>query len=793
MAESDRTMLRRLGAGEAIEAVCSDSGMSRDAFEGWWREQLEARLPDLEGSRTVDGIGKIEILRDEIGAPHIYADGDDDLFFGYGFAMCQDRLWQLDYLRRKAMGRLSGGRGPSGLTLDTIARTVGINRIAAEEVVRLPHETARRLEAFSRGINAAMDQSRGRLPIEFDLLDYEPEPWSPVDSVAIWAEFRWYLTGRLPVIVLPELARRSLGDGPLYQAFLTGEADDETIVPPGHYDSGRSGVERVGAAVSDPDEGLGSNNWVIGGGLSETGLPLVASDPHIAFGSVSCWYQAHLSGAGFNVTGSGYVGVPGIMFGRNDRVAWGLTNNICAQRDLYQERENPDRPGHFFYDGEWEQAREVEETIIVKGGEAVTKTVRLTRNGPIVDEIIPEPARDTGPVSLRWMGHEPCDEITSMLATNRASSAAGFREALRTWIVPAFSFGFADTEGHIGYQAVGRIPIKDGWERGYRPGWDPAHVWRESVPFDAMPRMEDPEPSWIRSANNRTAPEDFPYPLSGVWSSGHRARRIRQMIEEKENLTCEDMAEMQIDSLSLRAAEGVPGLLRTLEGVKDERLKEAMRHLKEWDCRMEPESVGPTIFESFFRQWGLDVAAERFDGDAAPLLGTAIAGLALELLVRDKHSWFPDGSRDEAVLRAMNKTLVDLEARLGPEMSNWKWGAIHRMQLGHLLSGRGEIFQDMDRGGGPVRGSGTTVCNTGFDPNYLAVMGANYRINADLSDDPPGLWTVDAAGQSGHPGSPNYCDQLQAWTDGRHYYTPLDRERVEKQARTKLVLGPTLP
>ena len=260
------------------------------------------------------------------------------------------------------------------------------------------------------------------------------------------------------------------------------------------------------------------------------------------------------------------------------------------------------------------------------------------------------------------------------------------------------------------------------------------------------------------------------------------------MIEQKEQLTREDMAAMQVDSLSLRAVEGVPGLLRALEGVGDERVKEAMEHLRVWDCRMEPDSVGPTIFESFFRQWGLDVAAERFDGDTAPLLGTAIAGLGLELLDQDKRSWFPDGSRDEAVLRAITATLVDLEKRMGPEMSSWTWGVIHKIQLRHILSGRGEIFRTMDRGGGPVRGSGTTVCNTGFDPNYLAVMGANYRINADLSEDPPGLWTVDAAGQSGHPGSPNYCDQLQAWTDGRHYYTPLDRERVETQARTRLVL-----
>ena len=363
----DSTMLRRLGAGETVDAVCAGAGMSRAEFDEWWRGQLESRLPDVETARAFDGAGGVEILRDETGTPHVYADTAGALFFGYGFAMGQDRLWQLDYLRRKAVGRLAEVLGPDGLETDIIARTVGINRIAAEEIDRIPGETREMLKAFSNGINAAMEESRARLPIEFDLLDYEPEPWSPVDSIAVWAEFRWYLTGRLPVIALPEMARRALGDGPLYQAFLLGEAEDESIVPPGHYPPGRSGGERVGEVVSDPDEGLGSNNWVIGGALSDSGLPILASDPHIAFGSVSCWYPAHLSGAGFNAVGAGYAGVPGIIFGRNERTAWGLTNNICAQRDLYQEKEHPDRPGHFLYDGEWEAASEVVERIEREG------------------------------------------------------------------------------------------------------------------------------------------------------------------------------------------------------------------------------------------------------------------------------------------------------------------------------------------------------------------------------------------------------------------------------------------
>ena len=789
MTLDDSSILCRLGSGEAIDVVCSENGMTRPKFTQWWRKQLKSRLPDLQSTLKLDGVGKIEILRDDLGTPHIYADTDDDLFFGYGYVMGQDRLWQLDYLRLKALGRVSEVLGCEGLETDTTARTVGLNRIAAEELDRIPRETRCRLDAFSRGINASIEGSLGRLPIEFALLDHEPEYWSPIDSIAIWAEFRWYLTGRLPTIAFPEMARRVLGEGPMYQAFLLGEAEDESILSQCHYPARRSGDEKVGDVVSDPDEGIGSNNWVIGGKLSDSGLPVLASDPHIAFGSVSCWYQVHLIGAGFNVVGSGYTGVPGVIFGRNCQVAWGLTNNICAQRDLYQEKEHRDKSGYYLYDGQWEASKQITEEIKVKGGSTVTKIITLTRNGPLVDELLPEIARNSGPVSLRWMGHEPCDEITSMLAINKSSSAAELREALREWIVPTWSFGFADVEGHFGYQSVGRIPIKENWGRGYRPGWDPAHQWRETIPYEDMPQMVDPDQGWIRSANNRLAPEDFPYPLSGVWSSGHRARRIRQMIEEKDKITREDVAEMQIDSVSLRAVEGLPGLIRTLKSVDDDRIHSALKHLRTWDCRMEPDRVGAAIFESFFYHWGLKVAAERFEAKQAAVLGTAMAGLSLDLLRGDNHSWFVQGDRGKAIVAALKEALDDMESRLGNDMSNWTWGAVHTVRLDHHLAPRGEIFETLNRGGDPVRGNGVTVCNTGFDPTYLAGVGANYRINADLSDDPPGLWAVYTAGQSGHPGSPNYCDQLQTWLDGRHYYLPLDRVRVEKRFKTRLIIN----
>ncbi len=785
MKKSVDDRLKRLGEGQPIGSVCDAAGMSRQQFDNWWSSQIRFRAPVAEGRHQLGVKSPVEIERDSWGIPHISAGNDEDLFFGYGFAMAQDRLFQLDYLRRKGRGRLSEILGPDGLESDLLARTVGLAGIASEEQKRLPAEVAQRLQAFSAGINAVIECSRASLPIEFDLLDYEPEPWSSVDSLAIQVEFQWYLTGRFPVIVIPELAKRRLGDESLYRAFLRGEADEESILPPGAYPAQSGRNPAAGQAGSDPHEGEGSNNWVIAGSRTQSGQPLLASDPHIAFAAVSCWYEVHLRSPSLHLTGAGYVGVPAVMIGRNERVAWGITNNICSQRDLYQEKTDSRHPGCFLYDGDWEPARERIEEIKVKGKPSLTRKVRHSRNGPIVDSVLPPLARDTGPVSLRWLGAEGSGWLAALQRMNRAGSVDQFRQALKGWRMPTWSLVFADVEGDIGYQSTGQIPIRRVWERGYRPGWDPIHQWDGLIPFEGMPHLKNPERGWMATANNRPAADDYPYPLSGTWSSGYRARRVRQMIEEKEGLSREDLVRMQQDALSLRARECLPFLLKILED-RPRGGAEVVGVLRRWDGRMEIDSVGASIFETFFTHWSRTVAGERFPDDYVDLISGAIAGLASQLLREDQAGWFHRQSPRAAVLGAWETTLAELSRRLGPDVSSWVWGRVHKVRLRHVLSGRGDLGKLLDRGGQPVKGNGVTVCNTGYDPNWGAPIGANYRLIADLSDPACGLWTVDAQGQSGHPGSTHYCDQLTEWLGARYHYLPLRPRTSSAKARTML-------
>ena len=430
--------------------------------------------------------------------------------------------------------------------------------------------------------------ARTTLPIEFDLLDYRPERWTPIDCLVIENEFRWYLTGRFPVIAIPELVKRTLGDERLIREFFCGEATDETILPPDGYPARRSPVARPSRSVrrwAVATTATGSNNWVVGGERTATGKPLIASDPHIAIDAVSCWYQVHLDGGSFHVAGMAYVGMPAVIIGRNEQVAWGITNNICSLRDLYQETTDDDHPGCFLFDGRWEPWRERTETIVVRDAEPVTKTIRISRNGPIVDDVLPPPADQTGPVSLRWLGMHEGGWLTAMLGMNRAGSAADFRESLRPWHVPTFALVFADTQGHIGMQTSGRIPIRNVAACGYRPGDDPAHQWDGLIPFEDMPGVIDPQQGFAATANNPVATSDYPYPLSCTALSGYRARRVRQMIESHApaSITPENMRAMQFDVLNLRAVNCLPPLLAILDSSheNDERTRQAIDVLRE--------------------------------------------------------------------------------------------------------------------------------------------------------------------------------------------------------------------
>ena len=779
------SLLTLLGRGVPTPEACHKAGMEMAEFDAWWQAQLEARLPVQHGTLDAPVRERVEIHRDRRGIPHIAAASEWDLHFGYGYAMAQDRLWQMDFYRRQAHGRLSeilgadarpwstGGDTPARVR-DITARTLGFARIAQAHMDVMEGSVLQCLKAFAAGVNACIEATGNRLPIEFALLDYAPENWQPLDTLAIWVEFQYYLTVRLSVITMPELADQTLDSDPLVQAFLLGEADEESILPAGAQPL--MAPVPVGRAVGDPEDSVGSNNWTLAGSRTASGHPLLASDPHIAFNAISCWYEVHLEcGEALNAAGAGYIGVPSILFGRNPHMAWGITNNICSQRDLYREKTDARHPDCFLHEGQWTPARSLTERIAVREGDPIELQVRFSPQGPIVNHLLPEPFRSSDPVSLRWVGalqgphgeNVRGAEIGAMMKTNRARSCEEFRRALRDWRVPTLSMVFADREGHIGYQCTGHIPIRTNWRRGFRRAWMEEDAWLGAIPFAGLPAMADPDQGWIRTANNRTAHDDYPFPLSGTWATGYRARRIRQVLEANARMNRESCRELQMDTLSLRAVECIPALQGLLRDTAEHPVPQALALWADWDCRMDPDTTGGTLFETFFMHWQKAVALARFPEDQAAYVADGISGLAVSLLQEDEAGWFrSDAPRRQAVVEALRQAWRELEAELGSDPDAWLWGRVHRIHLHHPLSYLPALGELLDRGGQPVGGSGITICNTGMDPTYQASIGANYRIVADLEPGSAVLHSIDAAGQSGHPGSPHYCDQLPKWLAG---------------------------
>ena len=762
ISSNDLKILKNLGEGKSISNIIENEFNTEKEFYDWWNslaksnysQRTEILLNNCEG---------FQLERKDHGIPKIKSADDKNLFFGYGMVLAHDRLFQLDYLRRKAIGSLSEVMGKQTLDIDIVAKTMDFVSIAKKEYSERPKWSKELLDSFTDGINNYIEKNRELLPLEFSILDYKPEKWEAIDSLAIMSEFRYYLTVRIPLLIMPEYARKHIEDKDLLDIYVGGEADDETILFDNEYTPGTSNSNLNGSSTSSSEDGVGSNNWVVGPEKSKTKYPLLASDPHIAFGAVSCWYQIQLEGDKFNTMGMSYSGVPVIFMGRNKNVAWGITNNICSQRDLYYEKVNKNNANEYLYDGNYFQFEKRSETIKIKGEDDSTIDIKSTNNGPVVNKLLPKWVDIKEPVTLNWLGFEYCSFITDVFNINLSNNSEEFLNSFKDWKVPTLSLVYATKDKDFGYQSMGKIPTRDLHFKGIKPGWDKKYTWQGLIPNEDMPGIKNPSRGWIGTANNRPANDDYPYPLYGTWSSGHRMRRIRKRLESADTVDMDVMKSIQYDMHSERAIECLPNLLETIKSEPN--LEKAYSILKDWDCDTNVNSIATTIFEMFFNEWSLVLTKEWFPKNIAQEIYPSAAAISNYLLVNtDYKGWIKSKPQKELIIETMKKVINDLNKNFGENTENWRWGNLHKINLNHPISIIGDLGKLYDRGGFEVGGTGVTVCNTGFDPNYLAPMGANLRLLVDMNDD--GMWIIDSQGISGDPGSENYCDQSKSWVDG---------------------------
>ncbi|WP_374448496.1 penicillin acylase family protein [Stella sp.] len=763
MTIADTELLARLGGDQPLDA---DLTAARDA--------LLARQAAIGDARFAGAVGgTVEILRDRAGVPHVFAGNRADLWYGVGVAMAQDRLWQMDRLRRRALGRQAEVLGPKYLASDIAHRTVGIDRIAAWQPARIDGETHAAVAAFVAGINRQIDRFGADLPIEFRLLGYRPEPFTVGCVVAIARGIWWSLNGRIDRLMAAEAAR-FLPEA-VRQAYLTPEGSENLVLPDG------------GSLAAGSDDQTGSNNWAVAGGHAPHGKALLAGDPHQPFWVPSSWYEYGLHLPGFDAAGCGHPGFPGLWWGSNGTVAWSLTNNMASTRDLYREEVDPNDPGRYRDGDVWRRFEERRIEIPVRGAAPHALTIRSTVRGPVVNALVPALAEGgEPPLSLRWVGHEPMDDLRASMAIAHATDWRAFRAALRDWSVAVFNFVYADAVGNVGYQMAGRIPVRGRITYGLRDAAEAADRWTGYIPFDGLPHAYNPARGYVASANQRIVPADYPHPIYGAYSQAHRGIRIDQAFAGGPGGRDATIA-LQNDVKNVRAERLCPGILAVLAGSDDPDAALLSRLLAGWDCRYGLESAGPTAFETFMYHWQRRVLARHMPERLLDLT-VQQTGLCVALLADPDTAYFAEGTPAAAVAAARD-AVAALRRRLGDDPAGWTWGRVHVAHWPHPLSGPANA-DAFDVGPAAVAGGSHTVANTGGElPPHGASSGAEYRIVVDFAA-PRSFLAVQNIGNSGVPGSPHYRDQFDDWRLGRYHTIHLDRAPVAAAAESRTVIEP---
>ncbi len=718
--------------------------------------------------------GKVEILRDRNGIPHIYAGSTADLYYGLGLAMAEDRLWQMDRLRRRALGRQAEVMGPAYFASDLAHLTVGIDLVAASEVSKLDGKTYQALAAYVSGINRQIEIFGKKLPPEFKILGYAPEPFSVGDAVAIARGFWWSLNGRIDRLTAAEAAK--LLPEAFRDIYLTPEASEHVVLPDG------------GSLMAGSDDQTGSNNWAASGRISKGGKAILAGDPHQPFWVPSSWYEYGLHGPEDDAAGCGHPGFPGLWWGSNGTVAWAITNNMASTRDLYREEVHAKDLSRYRDGDVWRKFDEREVTIAVRGEKARKVTLRSTVRGPVVNDLVTlvDDPKTHPPISMRWSSLEHLDDLRASINLSRTKNFKEFRNVLRDWAGTVFNFVYADSKGNVGYQMAGRVPLRGRVTHGLRDANNPEDRWTGHIPFDALPYSYNPKRGYVASANQRIVPPNYPQVIYGAYSQAHRGIRINQAFA-KGNWDTAATIRLQNDVKSVRSERVVPGILKVLKGAAGAEAKIVADALKGWDFNYTTGSIAPTVFETFMYHWQRRVVSEHMP-DRLIDLTMQQTNLACHLLEKPSTKYFKTSVAEEAA-KAAKQAVETLRKRLGADRTKWTWGAVHVAHWKHPLSDKANAAK-FDIGPRATDGGSHTVRNMGGElPPHAASSGAEYRIVVDFAK-PGSFRAVQNIGNSGVPGTPHYRDQFDAFIDGAYHTVHLKRAQIEADLESRTEIQP---
>lgn len=749
---------------------------------------LSRSLPKIEGEIRIGSISKeVTVDRDDNGVPHILAANEKDLFIAQGYVQAQDRLFQMDLSRRQASGRLSEVIGEATVENDKYFRTLGLRRAAEASYEAYSPAAKKILSWYAEGVNLYIKEAaeNGKLPVEFSILGYKPESWTPVDSLTIGKYMAYDLGGHWESQAFRYYLLQHFPEDKAYELFPSYPEEAPYIIGKQNLN-----IEESFASVTTPPEFNGSNNWVAAGSKTASGKPILADDPHLSLSTPSIWYQMHLQSPEMNVSGVIFAGIPGIILGHNEDIAWGVTNTGPDVQDLYIEKRNPDNKNKFLFNGKWEKAEVIEEPIKVKGNETIRYKVTITRHGPVISEFAADSGKDNV-LSLQWTALQPSKELEAILKMNKASDWNQFEEALENFHTPAQNFVFASPDGTIAYKANGKIPIrKKGDGLLPVPGWTDEYGWKGYIPYDLLPKVINPKTGFISTANNKVAGDSYPYHISNDWAQPYRQMRIQEYLKKKDDLSAEDMMALQMDQKNLQAEEFIPMFLSVMEEPSSALEKEALSLLSNWNYIDSKDEAAPLIFNL----WMKSISDILFEKEISPEMRKLFKGQkqAVDELLRNAANgresiWFEkNGGLKKVLLRSLSTAVKEAEKLQGNCPSKWKWGNYHQLAFSHPLSSVKPLNYLFNREGRiPVGGSSVTVQAAANKEDGTVNHGGSWRFVIDTQNMNTAFHLV-GPGQSGHPLSQWYHDQMNDWADGAYHKTALAGEK----ARHKLLLKP---
>ena len=807
---------------------------------------IRRSFPKTDGEIHLTGLdAPVDVYRDAYGIPHIYASTPHDLFFAQGYVHAQDRFWQMDFWRHIGSGRLAEMFGESEVDTDRFLRTLGWARVAQQELEQLDPGALQILEYYSEGVNAYLADHQGsQLSLEYAVLKlinagYQPEPWQPLNTLT-WAKvMAWDLGGNMDSEITHAVLLQTLTPEQLAEIVPPYPDDHPVIIPdPNVGATSQPGVQNDGLVLSaeliallkrierrgdhleiltgPTGSHVGSNNWVVSGQLTNTGMPLLVNDPHLGVQMPSIWYEVGLHCVPkseeclYDLAGFSFAGVPGVIIGHNDRIAWGMTNVGPDVQDLYIERINPDNPNQYEVNGEWVDMELVPETIQVAGGDPVEITVRYTRHGPIVSdsygklEDFKEKAGVDLPeefaIALRWTALEPGNTFPAMWKIDRAQNWEEFRSAASEFDVPSQNFVYADVDGNIGYQMPSKVPIRDSGDGTLpAPGWTDDYEWDGYIPFEELPYAYNPPQGYIATANNAVVGGDYPYLISTEWDYGYRAERIVEMIEEAAGaIDIETMQKIQGDNKDLNADTLLPVLMGV--SLDDQRLEEVRTMLVGWDQQNHMDSAPAALFEVFWKNLLAQTFQDDLPEDYWPGGGSRWFEVMRSLVNEPDSPWWDNRGtpeveyRDQIFQQAFSAAVTELEEKLGKNPERWAWGDLHTVTFRNASlgeSGIPPIEALFNRGPFPTSGGDSIVNATGWtatEPYALDSL-PSLRMIVDFSNLVNSLGTH-TTGQSGHAYSEHYYDMVDLWRMIQYHPMLWERGQIESAAEGHLRLLP---